>query len=344
MNRRIFSKGLMGSSLMIPLLGLIPTQRPAEALVKPTRLRPGDTIGLITPGSFAPEESVQRAISNATSLGLKVKLGKHLQAERGFIAGTDAQRLEDLHAMFADPEVKGIWCVRGGYGCTRLLPQLDFDLIRRNPKVFIGYSDITALHQAIFRETGLICFHGPVGSSTLTPFTREQLVAVLMEAKSPHAIKLSSEQLTQPDSAFQPFVIKPGVVIAPLSGGNLSLLAAMAGTRHAFDFSGKLVFIEEVGERPYRVDRMLTTLLQSSNLDQAAGIALGLFTDCHPKKDERSLSLKDTLLDRLGNLNMPMAYGLSFGHVSDNCTLPVGLTAKLDTDQYVIELAEQAVL
>jgi muramoyltetrapeptide carboxypeptidase len=344
MNRRIFSKGLMGSSLMIPFLGLTPTLRPAQTLVKPARLRPGDTIGLITPGSFAPEESVQRAISNATALGLKVKLGMHLQAERGFIAGTDAQRLEDLHAMFADPDVKGVWCVRGGYGCTRLLPQLDFDLIRRNPKVFIGYSDITALLQAIFLETGLICFHGPVGSSTLTPFTREQFVAVLMEAKSPHNIKLSQEQLTQPDSAFQPFVIKPGVVIAPLSGGNLSLLAAMAGTRHAFDFSGKLVFIEEVGERPYRVDRMLTTLLQSSNLDQAAGIALGLFTDCHPKKDERSLSLKDTLLDRLGNLKMPIAYGLSFGHVSDNCTLPVGLAAKLDTDQYVIELAEHAVL
>jgi muramoyltetrapeptide carboxypeptidase len=344
MNRRKFSKNLLGSSLVVPFLGMTSALRTDPQLIKPARLSIGDTVGLITPGSFAPEEAVQRAISNATALGLKVKMGKHLAAERGYIAGTDEQRLEDIHTMFADPTIKGIWCVRGGYGCTRLLPQLDYALIRQNPKVFIGYSDITALHQAIFRETGLICFHGPVASSTLSAYTKAQLMAVLMEGKSAHTINIAAEQRMQSDSAYQPFVIKAGVVKAPLSGGNLSLLAAMAGTQHGFDFSGKLVFIEEVGERPYRVDRMLTTLLQSSNLEKAAGIALGLFTDCHPKKDERSLSLQETLLDRLSHLKMPMAYGLSFGHVNDNCTLPVGLTAEFDADKFSLSLTEAAVV
>ncbi len=318
-------------------------EKPAQDLIKPVRLRRGDTVGFITPGSFAPDDAVQKAYQNMESMGLRVKPAKNLRAQRGFNAGTDAQRLEDLHDMFADPEVKAVWCVRGGYGCTRLLPLIDFDLIRRNPKILIGYSDVTALLQAIHLQTGLVCFHGPVASATFTDYAKTQLQAVLMQPTDGHVIRLAEGQKTKKEVEYQPLVIRSGTAEGTLAGGNLSLMAAMAGTPHAFDLRNKLVFVEEVEERPYRVDRMFTTLLQAANLQQAAGVALGVFNACHPKKDEPSLTLLETLQDRLGALGIPVVYGLSFGHVSDNCTLPVGIAAKLNADAFEIILSQAAV-
>lgn len=317
---------------------------PGSETVKPQRLRSGDTVGLITPGSFAPDDAVQKAYRNMESLGLKVKPSKNLRALRGFNAGTDEQRLEDLHDMFADPEVKAVWCVRGGYGCTRLLPYIDYDLIRRNPKIFIGYSDVTALLQALYLETGLTCFHGPVASATFTDYAKSHLVSLLMDGADSHVISVAKSQNGQKEPANQPAVLRGGRASGVLAGGNLSLIAAMAGTPHAFDLKDKLVFLEETTERPYRVDRMLTTLLQASNLKQAAGIAIGQFTDCNPKPDELSLSLVETLKDRLAGLGIPVVSGLSFGHVSDNCTFPVGIPATLDTENFEVSLQEAAVV
>lgn len=340
---RILGTGVAGA-VLAPLACAAQRELPSSGdIVKPRRLSAGDTVALISPGSYAPDDAVQKAYLNLEGLGLKVKPGRHLRAQRGFTAGTDQQRLDDLHAAFADSDVKAVWCIRGGYGCTRLLPFIDYDLIRRNPKILIGYSDITALIQAIYIETGLVCFHGPVASATFTDYAKEHIVKVLMEAASSHIIAVSEKQKEKKEPEYQPVVMKPGRASGVLSGGNLSLLAAMAGTPYAFDFTEKLVFIEEVGERPYRLDRMLTTLLQASNLHKAAGVVLGVFTDCHPKKDELSLSLKETLEDRLGGLGIPVVYGLSFGHVSDNCTIPVGIPASLDASQRTIALLEPAV-
>lgn len=340
---RIFGAGVAGAALAPFACATTKDFPVAEDVIKPHRLRPGDTVALISPGSYAPDEAVQKAYLNLEGLGLKVKPGKHLRAQRGFTAGTDQQRLDDLHGAFSDTEISAVWCVRGGYGCTRLLPYIDYALIRQYPKIIIGYSDITALIQAIHLETGLICFHGPVASATFTDYAKGQLVKLLMETAPAHNIYVADGQKEKNDPEYQPVVIKSGKAQGILSGGNLSLLAAMAGTQHAFDFTDKLVFIEEVGERPYRIDRMLTTLLQASNLDKAAGIALGVFTDCQPKKDELSLSLMDTLKDRLGNLGIPVVYGLSFGHVSDNCTLPVGIPASLDVEERSITLLDTPV-
>ncbi len=286
---------------------------------------------------------MQKAYLNIEGMGFRVKPAKNLRAQRGFTAGTDAQRLQDLHDMFADPEVKAVWCVRGGYGCTRLLPLLDFDLIRRNPKILIGYSDVTALLQAIHLQTGLVCFHGPVASATFTDYAKTQLQALLMQPTNDYVIRLAQGQKNKKETEYQPVVIRSGTAEGTLAGGNLSLMAAMAGTPHAFDLRGKLVFIEEVEERPYRVDRMLTTLLQAANLQKATGIALGVFNACHPKKDELSLSLMETLQDRLGDIGIPVVYGLSFGHVSDNCTLPVGISARMDANAFEIVLLQAAV-
>jgi muramoyltetrapeptide carboxypeptidase len=261
----------------------------------------------------------------------------------GHLAGTDAERLADFHAAFRDKEVKGVWCVRGGYGCTRILPQVDYKLIRQNPKVLIGYSDVTALLNAIHQRTGLIGFHGPVGATPFTEYNVIHLQQTLLQGKSPQLISLSQKNLEKEDPDYQPVVIRGGKAKGVLVGGNLCLLATMAGTPFQVDFKDKLVFMEDVGEKPYRIDRMLTQLSQSSNLHLAKGIVLGVFEDCLPKNEEYSLTLLDTLKDRLEKLGIPVLYGFSFGHIQNMCTFPIGVEAMLDADKKEVTLLESGV-
>lgn len=312
-------------------IGARPTdQITSKRRLLPKRLSKGQTVGLITPGSYIGDDGLEKAVSNLESLGLNVKLGQHIRAERGFTAGTDQERLDDIHRAFADPQVDAIWCARGGYGCGRLLPQLDYNLIYNNPKVLVGYSDITALHNAIYRKTGLITFHGPVGSSDFTDYTREQLTKVLFEAEPNHAITLAPENQENEDPAYQLTTIRSGKAQGALVGGNLTLLASMVGTGFLPAIKNKILFLEDIGEKPYRIDRMLTTLRQAWPLEEAAGLALGIFADCEADEDDRSLSLAETLQDRLGDLGVPVVSGLSFGHIANQCTLPVGVEAELD--------------
>ena len=320
MDRRRFTATL-AAGLALPLAGgTAPAlRRPSE----PVRLKPGDTVGLITPASYVDDRALQRATEQIESLGLVVKPGRYLRAEKGYLAGTDQQRLDDLHAMFADRTVKAVWCARGGYGSARLLPQLNLELIRRNPKILIGYSDITALLNYISRETGLVTYHGPVGSSEFTPFTERYLRAAIMADGK-------WERIVLPEDEKEHYIIHPGQATGQLWGGNLSLLAALAGTPYAPPIAGNLLFVEEVGEKPYRIDRMLTTLRQAWDLRSAAGIVLGQFADCEADAGDRSLTLRETLFDRLGDLGIPVSYGLPFGHVKDMCTLPVGGRVKFN--------------
>lgn len=347
MNRRLFHQKMM-TGLSMGVMGLSTAFSPANLLPprrKPEHLKVGDTIGLITPGSYISDEGLQTAVSNLESLGFKVKLSKHIRAKNGFVAGTDVQRLEDFHNMFTDNSVKGIWCARGGYGCGRLLPLIDYKLIKKHPKVFIGYSDITALLQAIHCKTGLVCFHGPVGASTFTDYTVKHLQAMLMSptTEKNYKIELAKAHRAKTEKAYQTTVIRSGKASGKLIGGNLSLLASLAGTDFQLDVKDKLLFIEDIGEKPYRIDRMLTQLRQSCNLETAAGIALGIFADCEADEDDLSLSLMDTLKGRLNDLDIPIVYGLSFGHIADQCTLPIGIQATLDTSEQTITLKESAV-
>lgn len=350
MHRRTFSRRLalaVGAGALLPACDVQarneqPQERASQqkARLRAKPLKTGDTVGLITPGSYIPDRDLAKAMQNMASLGLQVKPGKHLRALRGFTAGTDEQRLDDLHSMFADPEVDAIWCARGGYGCTRLLPNLDFELIRRNPKILIGYSDITALTTAIFQETGLICFHGPVAASTFTPYTRQQLQEILFSARDSHTIRPSEAYADREDPLYQSLLLQSGTARGLLIGGNLSLLASLAGTPWALQPAGKLIFIEDVEEKPYRIDRMLTQLAQSSPLDQAAGFALGIFAGCIPEPNDRSLSLSETLAGQFTPMGKPTVYGLTFGHIAHQCTLPVGVQAELRADQRTIQLLE----
>ncbi len=314
-------------------------------LIKPPAVKQGDTVGLIAPSGLVDDELLQKCVLNLESLGFTVKPGANIRAVRGGYAGTIAQRLEDLHGMFLDKDVKAIWTARGGSGCMALLPHIQFGLIRRHPKILIGYSDITALHLALHRHAGLVTFHGPVASSTYSEYTYEHLMPLLMDPQPQRTIRMApadAERVAaQPQFATR--TLRPGVAEGRLIGGNLSIVAALVGTPYAAEFRNRLLFLEEVGEAPYRIDRMLTQLQQSQRLGSAAGALLGIFQKVAVPPGEASMTLDEVLDDHFAALQMPSVYGYSFGHVPHQFTIPVGVRARLDTQAQTVTLLESAV-
>jgi len=310
--------------------------------IKPQRLQKGDLVGLVSPGSYISESMLKEAKSNLEILGLKIIHSKNILKKSGYLAGTDKERAEDVNAMFANKRVKAIITVRGGYGCARILSKLDYNIIRKNPKILMGYSDITSLLYGIYKKTGLVCFHGPVATSTFNEYSNSHVKSILFDAKEKYEMKNHEEK------EEQIVVIKDGIAEGELVGGNLSIVVSMVGTEYDIDVKNKILFLEDVGEEPYRIDRMLTQLLQGTNLKQAAGIALGVFKNCEIDKDDpefnNSFTLLEVFKDRLGKLNLPVIYGLSFGHIADKFTLPFGVKAKLDTRVKSITLLESSVV
>lgn len=314
-------------------------------LVKPPRLRFGDTIGLIAPGGYTDLEAVARAVAKIEGMGFKVRPGANLMAIYGNYAGSVEQRLDDLHAMFSDPEVRAIWCIRGGSGCISLLASIDYALVRARPKILIGYSDITALHLALLRHAGLVTFHGPVAGSGRSDYAMRHMLAVLMDPQPEYSIGMAPENavkaLAEPHFAIRTAV--HGQATGRLVGGNLSLLAALMGTPFAADFRDALLFIEEVNEAPYRIDRWLTQLDLAVGLRHAAGVMVGICENCVANEGENSLSLQETLELHLQPLRRPAVSGYSFGHIRHQFTLPVGIRARLDTLRQTVTLLEPAV-
>lgn len=343
MKRRDILKGLAAVSFLgSPVFGKI-RRNEKHKIIKPKRLKTGDTVAVIAPASGLSRESFDNALKNLESLGLKTKVGKSARGNRGFLAATDKERLDDLHWAFSDKEISAVWCVRGGYGAGRLLPDIDYNLIRKNPKILIGYSDITAFHLAISNNTGLVTFHGPVAASELSDYTKKHVTNVLMNPSAPYKIELSEYNKANASNLFKTETIVGGKCRGKLIGGNLSLLSALAGTPFALaNLKGKILFIEDVGEQPYRIDRMLTQLRQSADLRSLAGIALGIFEDCNPRAKDTQ-TLLDVVKDRLGDLSIPVVYGLSFGHIRDQFTIPVGIEAELDAGEATITLLETGV-
>ena len=306
-------------------------EQTAPERIVPPPLRPGDTVGLIAPASPFKAEDYEKALRNASRLGLKVREGAHLHRKWGYLAGRDDERVADIHAMYADAEVRALWCIRGGYGTTRLLSILDYDFIRKHPKPIIGFSDITALMHAVWLRTGIVQYHGPVAKSTLEGYTGESFRRVVMAERQETVVITYEAHEGKDADIYKPEVISPGDAEGILTGGNLSLLAALCGTDFHWDAAGKLVFIEDVGESPYRVDRMLTQLIDAANLDKAAGIILGVFRGCERKPGEESFTLKQVIRDRLGGLGVPVFYGFTFGHVSKIATFPIGVWASWES-------------
>lgn len=285
----------------------------------------GDTIGIVSPAGPIKREELERGIKIVESLGLRVKLGKHVYEKYGYLAGTDADRAADLNDMFKDNEVKGIICSRGGYGSGRIVELLDYEVIKQKPKVLLGYSDITYLHTAIRQRTGLITFHGPMVASDM--------------GESDFA-KLSYDLLQQffvPQDVIYTTAISPleaivhGEATGTLVGGNLSLLTSTLGTPDEIDTKGKLLLLEDVAEPPYKIDSMLNQLKHAGKLEQAEGILIGDFTDCEAKDPETSLSFDQVLVDYLTDLEKPVLKGFRIGHCNPNITVPLGTEATMDT-------------
>ncbi len=346
-NRRAFGKLLAAGTGALALPAAASVQAlpiKGKPLIKPARLREGDLVGLITPSGHVSDAKIEKSIRNLESLGLRVRTGKYIREGRGNYAGTVAQRLEDLHAMFADPDIKGIWAANGGSGSIALLPQIDYTLIAQHPKVFVGYSDTTALHLAIHSQTGLVTFHGPLGVSTFSDYSVRQLRAVLMEPQSAWTISMAEENRAKAQTApqFLMRTLRAGQAEGRLIGGNLSLVAALSGTRYGADFKHKLLFLEDISEPPYKVDRMLAQLHMAGDFNSAAAVMLGIFEKCEATDNEPSLSLAETIDDQAAALRVPAVYGYSFGHVAHQCTLPMGVMARLDTDAQTVTLLESA--
>ncbi len=314
-------------------------------LIKPKRLKAGDTVAVIAPASGATPEAFERALANVATLGLKGKVGKYARGSKDYLSGTDAERLHDLHWAFEDKEVNGIWCVRGGSGAPRLLQDINYSLIKKNPKVFIGYSDITSLHMAIAQQTGLVTFHGPVASSELSEYTKTHLVNSVISPPANYKIQPSEYNLAQASALFKPLVITPGKARGRLIGGNLSLLSAIAGTQYAMrDVKGAILFAEDINEPPYKVDRLFTQLRQTCDMKSLAGVALGVFSSDKAATDADTAMTLRVLKDRLGDLGIPVISGLSIGHIRDQFTLPMGIEAELDTSTATVSMLESPVI
>lgn len=290
-------------------------------------------------------DALQATVVKVEALGFRTRLGAHVGERQGHKAGTVAQRVADLHTMFADPDVGAIWTVRGGYGASALLPHLDYALIRRNPKILIGYSDITALHLGLLRHAGLVSFHGPVTWSNFSPFSIEHLLAVVMEPRNHYTLPLAAENVERGlnDPLFRARTLSAGICEGPLLGGNLSVLCALLGTPHMPPLHQALLFLEDIDETPARIDRMLTQLSQTPGFDRMAGAACGIFKGCVPSTPDPSQTLDEVLDDHLAQGRWPAAYGLSFGHIGHQVTLPVGIRAQLDTTNRTLTLLESAV-
>ena len=336
----------MGASALLtaPSWGM-PLQNGARPLVKPKRLKKGDTMGLVAPGFAIKAEVLQKALESLEKMGFKPHHTPRILGNYGYFSDSDEQRALDLNEMFADPKVDGILCARGGYGCTRILSLLDYEIIRNNPKALIGFSDITALIQAIHKETGLVCFHGPVGSTLDDGYSQKYLKKVLVRGKGPLKLKnakLEAEFLGNPE--YDRYTIFPGSSEGSLIGGSLTLVASLVGTPHEIDFTDRIVFLEDVGEAPYRMDRMLTQLIHGPTFSKAKGIIFGVCKDCDGEKKIDNFTLREVLMDRIAPLGIPAAYGMSFGHVPQNLTLPVGIRALFDAGEMRLELLEEAVL
>ena len=347
-SRRRFleSASLAAGAALAPGVALASPQAAAARpkTIKPPRLRPGDTVGLVDPASATWEPvDIEIVAESWAALGFKTKRGKNLLGRRGYFAGDDKDRAADLVSMFADPEVRAVHCVRGGWGSARLLPLIDWKTVAAHPKVLLGYSDITALLLSIHARSGVVTFHGPVGASHWNPFNVGYLKRVLIDgdAVTFENLRETGDNLTVVENRVQ--TITPGTARGRLLGGNLTVLTAIVGSPYLPAWDDCILFLEDVDEAPYRVDRMLTQLALSGILGKARAVIFGTCSECEPGEGYGSLTLTDVLNDHVKPLGVPAWQGAMIGHVPRQFTLPVGLEVEVDATAGTIRMLEPAV-
>ncbi|MDV6377293.1 LD-carboxypeptidase [Sporosarcina sp. GW1-11] len=301
-------------------------------MIRPERLVKGDVIGIVAPASPVTREQVEHSFSFLEQLGLRYKVGQSVYAKNGYLAGSDEERLADLHEMFKDPEVKGIICAGGGYGSARYAEQLDMELIQENPKAFWGFSDITYLHTAIRQGTGLVTFHGPMLASCVAKNEFHELSGKMFG------------QLFAPVEVHYSQAISPlerivgGVAEGEVVGGNLTQLANSLGSEFEIQTNQKLLFIEDVGEEPYKVDRLLNQLRLAGKLREAAGIIIGDFAKAEPANKDATLTLDEVFVHYFSNLGKPVVKGFKMGHCEPNIAIPLGVKGRLNAEELTLTI------
>ena len=316
-------------------------------LLKPSRLKPGSVVGIVSPAgaTFVREELniVQDAVRG---LGLVPRLAPHLLNRYGYLAGKDSDRAADINQFFADSQIAAILPIRGAWGSSRILPYLDYELIRKHPKIVIGFSDITALILGVTARTNLVTFHGPHGLTSWKPIQTDYFRRVLFAAES-----VQFQNLKDPDDADRLMQVKyriqtitPGKVRGRLIGGNLSVLSGIVGSPYLPDMSGAILFLEDVNENIYRLDRLITHLKLAGVLDKLAGFIFGQCPGCSPDADYGSLTLEEVIWNHIQPLGIPAWYGATIGHIDNILTLPIGLEVKIDATAGTIKMLEPAVV
>lgn len=298
-------------------------------MIKPSKLKPGDTVGVISPAGAVSPSDLEAGLHFLRTNGFTVRVAPHVYDRWEYLAGKDEDRLSDLENVFQDPDIKAIFCSRGGYGSMRLLDRIDYDLIRKNPKIIVGYSDVTALLAAIYKKTGLVTFHGPMvkGFSSLPEKAWGNLARMMSSEQPPSFIPMEG------------YPLRGGNATGLIMGGNLSLICRLLGTPFMPSLAGCILFLEDRGEETYRLDRMLTHLALAGSLEGLKGLIVGQFIDCGDPA-----AINRLIKERFAPMNIPMAAGFPLGHGPENTTLPLGIPAELDTEEMTLSFLESSVV
>ena len=337
MNRKSFLSKAGAIAASIPALHLPFYSNSEPERILPKALEAGDKIGFVAPAGIVFDESEFEKMKRVMELkGFRVAFAENVRKQWGYFSGTDRERAEGINKMFADPEIKALIAIRGGWGCSRILEMIDFDLIRENPKIYCGFSDNTALQMAILKKTGMITFHGPNGNSEWTEFTRKHFTDVLKNRK-PVLMQIPEDERNSTST------IRGGKSAGRLVGGNLTILVSMLGTPYMPDMRGAILFTEDIGEQVYRIDRMLTQLRLSGVLDEISGFVFGKCYDCK-ESNGPGFTLDEILKQHLEPLGVPVFSGSMISHLENIFTVPQGAEAEIDADKKTIRLLEPAVV
>lgn len=340
-DRRKFLKAsglLAASAILAPSTSFAGNFQEDILRVKPPALKPGDTVAITSPaGAIWDEKQPEQFGAILKSFGFNVVYGQTLKEKFGYFAGTDELRAKELMEFFADKKIRGIFCMKGGWGCARILDKIGYNIIQKNPKIIIGFSDITSLLLAINAKTGLVTFHGPVGNSGWNEFTKTVFSNVVM---TPKVCTFPAV----PSNEDKPFTITKGKATGVLVGGNLTILSSLIGSNYLPDFKGKILFLEEAKEEPYSIDRMLTQLKLAGILDSIVGFVFGKCAKCEAEEPLKAFTFHEVILQHILPLNIPAYYGAMIGHIENKLTLPLGIKANMDAGAGTLELIESSVL
>lgn len=343
LDRRTLIQSFGALATTLPLVGARAASPPP--LRKPPRLKAGDIVGLIEPAGFTNDPfDLQIITESITAMGLVPKPAPHLLSRHGYLAGTDEERAADLNAMYADKDVRAVFAVRGGWGSARILPRLDFDVIRANPKLLIGFSDITALHMAFAARAGFTTIHGPNAGSAWGAPSWEPFRDLVFNGATPIYTNPVTNEDRLAQRQWRTFTIRPGKATGRLLGGNLTVLSALMGTPWLPDFKGAILFLEDVDEAEYRIDRMLTQLALGGVLRSVAGVVFGQCTNCRATgASYGGFTLSEVLRHHLAPLGVPVFQGALIGHIANQFSMPIGIRAEMDADAGTIRILDAAV-